>query len=322
LVVYYVAEQTRWGVGRQALVAQGEQVAENQKLMQIPDLKHMIVNAKIHEALVSRVHKGQPAMVRVESMADRRLKAHVDTVANTPSQQDFFAADVKVYATKVAIEDEVAGLKPGMTSEVTITVADAVDHCLTLPIQAIMGSAEMGEARKCFVMNHGKPEEREIVVGMSNDKEAQITSGLKEGEEVVTNPKLIVGEKVKTRQPGELSAGREDSGATPEGKGKGGRKSGPGKAGPGQGGPGLGSPGPGGPDQGAPRQGGAGKADAGKGGFQPSPEQLQKMRTDMIARFRPATPEKRKEMLNAMPEAFREQARSALKAAGIDIKED
>src|SRR5262249_20053613 len=33
LAVYYVAEQTRWGIGRQALVAQGESVAENQKLM-------------------------------------------------------------------------------------------------------------------------------------------------------------------------------------------------------------------------------------------------------------------------------------------------
>src|SRR5438874_228272 len=106
-----------------------------------------------------------------------------------------------------------------MTSEVTITVADAVDHCLTVPIQAIIGSAEMGETRKCFVMNHGKPEEREIVVGLSNDKEAEITSGLKEADEVVTNPKLIVGEKMKTRQAGELNAAREDSasGGPPEG---------------------------------------------------------------------------------------------------------
>src|SRR5262249_4649615 len=60
LVVYYVPEQTRWGVGRQAIVAQSEMVAENQKLMQIPDLKHMFVNTKVHEALSTRVHKGQP----------------------------------------------------------------------------------------------------------------------------------------------------------------------------------------------------------------------------------------------------------------------
>ncbi len=151
LVVYYVAEQTRWGVGRQALVAQGEAVSENQKLMQIPDLKHMFVNAKIHEAMVSRVHKGQPAVVRVDAMQGRRLKAHVESVANTASQQDFFAADVKVYGTKVTIDEEVEGLKPGMTAEVTITVADALEHVLTLPITAIIGSAEMGETRKCFL---------------------------------------------------------------------------------------------------------------------------------------------------------------------------
>jgi HlyD family secretion protein len=110
LVVFYVAEQTRWGVGRQALVAQGESVTENQKLMQIPDLKHMCVHTKVHEALVSRIHKGQPAMVGVDAIPNRRLKAHVESVANTPSQQDFFAADVKVYATKVFIDEEVDGL--------------------------------------------------------------------------------------------------------------------------------------------------------------------------------------------------------------------
>ena len=112
LVVYYVPEQTRFGVGRQALVAQGEAVTENQKLMQIPDLKHMYVNAKVHEALISQIHKGLPASVRVDAMANRRLKAHVETVANTPSQQDFFASDVKVYATKAYIEEEVEGLFP------------------------------------------------------------------------------------------------------------------------------------------------------------------------------------------------------------------
>src|SRR5262249_18784450 len=134
LVVYYVPEQTRWGVGRQAVVAQGEMVSENQKLMQIPDLKHMFVNTKVHEALVSRVHKGQPALVRVDAIADRHLSAHVDMVANTASQQDFFAADVKVYATKVVIDEEVDGLKPGMNAEVTITIADALEDVLTVPI--------------------------------------------------------------------------------------------------------------------------------------------------------------------------------------------
>jgi HlyD family secretion protein len=319
LVVYYVAEKTRWGVGRQELVAQGEAVSENQKLMQIPDLKHMFVNAKIHEAMVSRVHKGQEAMVRVDSMNNRRLKAHVDAVANTPSQQDFFAADVKVYATKATIDEEVEGLKPGMSAEVTITVADALEHVLTVPLQAIIGAAEMGSTRKCFVITANGPEEREIVVGMSNDKDAEVKSGLKEGEEVVTNPKAIVGDKVKTREAGEYS---NKNGGGPDGNGKGRGKGPEGKGPGGPGGPGgLGDPsGPGGPGGGMPKMGNApGKAGGPPGAGQISPEDAEKYRKQMIDRFRPATPEKRKEMLQQIPEEFRGNAKSALKAAGLEI---
>jgi HlyD family secretion protein len=271
LVVYYIPEQTRWGVGRQAVVAQSEMVAENQKLMQIPDLKHMFVNTKVHEALVRRVHKGQPASVRVEAMADRHLQAHIESVANTASQQDFFAADVKVYATKVMIDEEIDGLKPGMTGEVTITVADALDNVLTVPVEAIVGSAEMGKTRKCFVMTPEGPKEREVIIGMSNDKEVEIRDGLKEGEEVVLNPRSLVGDKAKIHQPGEnKNAAPGESADQPPGGGKPGGRPGkegsggfggpPGGAGAPPGGPnGLGSPGvgPGGPGVGPGGPGGA-----------------------------------------------------------------
>src|SRR5262249_54013658 len=57
LVVYYVPDQSRFGSGsQQSIVAQGEPVREGQKLMRIPDLSRMVVNTKVHEALVTRVH--------------------------------------------------------------------------------------------------------------------------------------------------------------------------------------------------------------------------------------------------------------------------
>lgn len=59
LVVYYVPAQSRWGSGsKQTVIAQGEPVSEGQKLLQIPDLKHMLVNTRVHEAMVGRV-KGE-----------------------------------------------------------------------------------------------------------------------------------------------------------------------------------------------------------------------------------------------------------------------
>ena len=59
MVVYYVAEQSRSGSGsQQSVVAQGEPVREGQKLMRIPNLSRMMVNARVHEAMVSKL-KGE-----------------------------------------------------------------------------------------------------------------------------------------------------------------------------------------------------------------------------------------------------------------------
>ncbi len=320
MVVYFVPEQARFGGGaQQSIVAQGEPVREGQKLMQIPDLKHMLVNTKVHEAMVSRVRSGQPAMVRVDAYPDRTFPAHVDSVATISSQQDFWAPDVKVYTTKVALDGEVEGLKPGMSAEVTIRVGDPLERVLTVPIEAIVGSVELGSKRRCFVVTAGGPEPRDVVVGISNERVAEVREGLQEGDEVVLNPKALVGDRMKTRQPGsgpgseEHQGGKEGEKGPRHGPGKG--KGGPGSEGapPAVAGPGAG---PGAPPAAGPG-GGPPKAGAPKGGG--SPEERQKQAQAMMERFKSASPEERKQMLEQVPEQFRERFRERLKASGVEV---
>jgi multidrug resistance efflux pump len=314
IVVYYVPEQARYGGGsQQSIVAQGEPVREGQKLMQIPDLKHMLVNTKVHEAMVSRVHKGQPALVRVDSFPDRPLHGQVDSIATISSQQDFMSADVKVYTTKVAIDEIIEGLKPGMNAAVTITIGDVLEHVLTVPIQAIVGSAEMGKRRKCFVLTPEGPVERDIVVGMSNEKMAEIRDGLQEGEEVVLNPKAIIGDKLKTREPGSLK--REEEGSE---KGPGDR---PRRAGPR---PGAGEPpnGNGGAlEKAGPGSGPGGEPGRTRPGGQMSPEERERRQKEMLEQFRALTPEQRKERLEQIPADRRGFIKQMLQGQGIDIKD-
>jgi multidrug resistance efflux pump len=301
MVVYYVPEQARGGGGaQQAIVAQGEPVREGQKLMQIPDLRAMLVNTKVHEALVSRVSSGKPARVRVDSFPDLVLPGHVEVVATVSSQQDFFSADVKVYTTKVMIDRSLDGLKPGMSAEVTITVADALERVLTVPIQAIVGGAEMGKQRKCYVVTAQGPQERDIVVGQSNEKLAEIKQGLKEGDEVVLNPRILAGDKAKVRQPGK---GRNE--ASP-------------------GGDGATPPSPPSKDQPkgarpAPDKARGPNAET-SGDGAPSPEERQKRQQEMTEKFRKATPEERKQMLEQIPETFRDKVREKLKEQGLEVK--
>jgi len=268
MVVYYVSEQSRYGSGsQQSIVAQGEPVREGQRLMRIPDLRRMLVNTKVHEAMISRIKgdlwqptgfvdalratmmftpdglsrllgqhavpeirdrmrdaemrriaDGMKATIRIDAFPERPLTGHVKSVATVAAQQDWSSSDVKLYQTMVSIDESLEGLKPGMSAEVTIHVESSGEPVLTLPLQAVVGGAEMGRKRKVFVMEGGTPKEREVTLGLSNEKVVEVKEGLKEGENVVLNPRALVGDRVKTRQVNEY--GRED-GAPGEGAGKG-----------------------------------------------------------------------------------------------------
>jgi HlyD family secretion protein len=52
MVIYYVEERARFGQSSAGVIAQGEQVKEGQKLVAVPDMRQMVVNARIHEAMV------------------------------------------------------------------------------------------------------------------------------------------------------------------------------------------------------------------------------------------------------------------------------
>jgi HlyD family secretion protein len=245
LVVYYISESTKWGQGRQAIIAQGENVTEGQKLMQIPDLAHMIVNTKVHEAMVSHVSPGLSAKVRVDAFPGRVLRGKVRDVKTVASPDSWLASDVKLYQTMVVIDDslEDLNLKPQMSAEVTITADESVTEVLAIPIQAVVGNVSMGYDRKCFVIGADKqPHERNIKVGMNNDNLVEVRDGLKEDERVVLNAASLLGEKseMKASVPQDR---KQREGGPGMGKGKGNKKAGKGPNGPrgpgADGGPGI-----------------------------------------------------------------------------------
>ncbi|HZZ78617.1 MAG TPA: hypothetical protein VFE62_08865 [Gemmataceae bacterium] len=312
MIVYYIPEQQRFGGGaQQGTVAQGEPVREGQKLIRIPNLAKMVVNARVHEAMVSKVRgeylrptgytdalrygmnfgrhdpigmlayqfgfeqykdeysdwrekdqtvvfPGHRAKIRIDAFPGKQYEGHVKTVATIASQAEFFSSDVKVYQTMVSIEDldpHSDKLKPGMSAEVTILADETKEPVLVVPIQSVVGNVAMRAERKCYVLDgQGIAHERDIVVGLSNDKVVQVISGLEEGDRVVMNPRSLIPEKsdLKPGTPGSRRGAEFEDG----GKKKGGfKKDGGGKGG----GPGA----PGGPPdakfqrpQGAPSGGG------------------------------------------------------------------
>jgi len=170
-----------------------------------------------HEYRTAR--KGQRATMRVDAFPDQVFPGRVRVVAGVASQTDSWVSDVKVYQTLVQIDDVVLGLKPDMTAEVTIHI-EGMKDVLTIPLQAVVGGADLGAKRKVFVRTPTGYDEREVSLGLMNDRVVEVREGLVEGDEVVINPRVLLGD---TRTRTGIGAGpAEGGGGKGEGKGGGG----------------------------------------------------------------------------------------------------
>lgn len=190
-----------------------------------------------------------------------------------------------------------------------------LDETLIIPVQAIMGTAATGKKRYCYVKTLSGYEEREIQVGASNEKEAEVRSGLVEGEEVVLNYKVLEDERINAKKPSlsERTTGTDErgtdwgSGPSPTTEIEKANKA-------------LGQPAGAGKQD---RKGGAGKQKAGRGrggpgGFEMTPE-MQKQFQEFNDKMKKGTPAQRKELLETLPEQVRESVKERLKAQGLEI---
>jgi multidrug efflux pump subunit AcrA (membrane-fusion protein) len=185
-VVFYVVPERGSGLSP---TAEGEPVQYGQKLMSIPDVSRLVVGVHISEQFIHHVKEGQAATVRIDGLPNKTYKAHLKYVVNVAAANDWMSNGPKRYYAWIEIDDAVDCLnyKPNMSAEATIVTEPA--DVLAVPLQAIIPSKEEGKNPRCLLPTRGGPEEREVELGASDGKWVEIKSGLKEGDDVLLNPR-------------------------------------------------------------------------------------------------------------------------------------
>jgi HlyD family secretion protein len=147
-------------------------------------LTQMQVKVGIHESLVDRIGTGLAAKV---TLPETKLNGEVIEVASVARPAGWWTGNVVKYDTIIKLPS-VDGLKPGMSAEVEVIMAEHQD-VLNIPVAAVI---ETETESLCWVLTETGVERRSITLGDSNDVFIIIESGLKEGDEVVLNPLAFV----------------------------------------------------------------------------------------------------------------------------------
>ena len=188
LVVYSSSSETR-GFEERGPIQEGGKVYQRQKIISLPNTAEMIAEVSVHETSVDKVRPGQDATIIAEPFPDQIFRGKVLNVAPLPDpQRSYLSPDIKVYKTKVSIEDSQASLRPGMSAKVEIMV-DRLEDVLMVPIQVV---ANRDGRKVCYVATDSGPRERQVETGAFNDNFVEIVAGLEPGENVLLNPPRII----------------------------------------------------------------------------------------------------------------------------------
>lgn len=168
-----------------------------QVILRIADLRTMTVWAQVSEADVPRLRVGMPVYFNTLGLPERRWHGQVRQVLPTPATVN----NVVLYNVLFDVANADGTLKPQMSAQVFFRVA-AVDDALTVPSAALRTAGQTTPATRATaataapgagrekayvvrVLRGDAVEERPVTVGLQTRLQAQILSGLAEGETVI-----------------------------------------------------------------------------------------------------------------------------------------
>lgn len=171
------------------MIEEGVVVRQRMRLFYLPDVSQMEVTSQIHESIVDKIKPGMAVKVRVEALNHREIEGTVVSVKPVPESERFafMGNEIKNYAGKVKLNSVPDGLRPGMTAEVIFT--ESVHHdALVIPI----GAMRVENGREvCYIREEEGLERRELKIGLSSTEFLEVTSGVEEGDEIVSDPALV-----------------------------------------------------------------------------------------------------------------------------------
>ncbi len=156
----------------------GNRVAAGIVIVQVIDTAEFEVKATVDELDVNQVTVGQAVQVSLDAIPEARLQGTVKSIS--PMAQT--KPGVISYEAIISIPDPGRyALKDGMTTSNEIVVASR-RSALLVPSKAV---SQNGTEEFVTVIEDGKPQERAVRTGLSQDGQTEILEGLSQGEKVL-----------------------------------------------------------------------------------------------------------------------------------------
>lgn len=160
---------------------EGDTVLMHQPLLYLPDISQFIVRTQVREVDLYKVKEGQEAIVRMDAYPDLSFDARVQSVGVLAANEPSSPGGGKYFQVTLELFGQDRRLRPGMTARAHIK-AEHAENVLLLPVQAVFQDSD-GLAY-CYVLLSSGTRKTPVTIGRSNELQAEILSGLEQGDTV------------------------------------------------------------------------------------------------------------------------------------------
>ncbi|OOZ44747.1 efflux RND transporter periplasmic adaptor subunit [Solemya velum gill symbiont] len=162
---------------------EGMYLKQDMEMMSIADLTSVWVMVDIYEHQIGWLKEGLSAEISVPAYPGKSWEGVVEYI--------YPELDMKSRTLRVRLEFQNAdlALKPNMFAEVKIFGGPQRDTTL-IPAEALITTGERNSV--VTVLDDGKFQPVDVVVGVRNGDEVEILSGLKSGDEIVTSGQFLI----------------------------------------------------------------------------------------------------------------------------------
>lgn len=153
--------------------------SSNNTLATIHTSGNPIVSVSLSEIDVPHVKEGDKATITFDAFPGKTFTGKVSSIDTSGS----VTSGVTTYPAAIVLDTEVPGLLAHMSASVSI-ITSVKDDVFSVPTSAIQTSNGESSVR---VMKNGQVSNVTVITGITSDTDTEITSGLSEGDTVVTS---------------------------------------------------------------------------------------------------------------------------------------
>lgn len=160
-------------------IVEGQTVASSTDVYDLSDL--LVVLADVDETDLAKVHNNQLAICSVDAYPNAPFKSKVSLVGH----QAIKVNNVVSYQVTLEPVKFMPELRSGMTANINFLISQKKD-VLLLPTYVVKGQSETSASVKVAGQD-GKPESRQVTLGISDGIHVEVVDGLDEGDQVLVS---------------------------------------------------------------------------------------------------------------------------------------